>query len=223
MIRIRLLPAAMVAMGALFVAKVDTLWRSPPPVHNTRTPPPAPPPSTSIVPPAQASGPPAAAEPAATIPTSVPSSTGALPGGDAPSPEQAAERAVLESLRARRTELQGREQAIASREVVLAAAERRLNQRIEELAQLQRRLEAAERNRVEREDQGWRNLVKLYETMRPRDAAAIFNDLEMTVLVQVMDRMREAKAAPIMGAMNPERARQLTAELARHRARPPVE
>jgi flagellar motility protein MotE (MotC chaperone) len=34
-----------------------------------------------------------------------------------------------------------------------------------------------------------------------------------------MDRLREAKAAPILGAMRPERARALTAELARHRAR----
>jgi hypothetical protein len=32
--------------------------------------------------------------------------------------------------------------------------------------------------------------------------------------------MREAKAAPVLGAMKPDRARLLTAELARHRARP---
>ena len=56
--------------------------------------------------------------------------------------------------------------------------------------------------------------------MRPRDAAAIFDELEMPVLVRLMDRMREAKAAPVLGAMRPERARLLTAELARHRARP---
>ena len=35
-----------------------------------------------------------------------------------------------------------------------------------------------------------------------------------------MDRMREAKAAPVLGAMKPERARLLTTELARHRSRP---
>ena len=40
------------------------------------------------------------------------------------------------------------------------------------------------------------------------------------MLVQVVDRMREAKAAPVLGAMRPERARLLTTELARHRARP---
>ena len=84
---------------------------------------------------------------------------------------------------------------------------------------MQQRLEAAERSRGEQEEAGLRQLVKLYEGMRPRDAAAIFDELEISVLVQVVGRMREAKAAPVLGAMRPERARQLTAELARSRAR----
>jgi flagellar motility protein MotE (MotC chaperone) len=104
--------------------------------------------------------------------------------------------------------------------MMLAAAERRLGQRIEELAALQQRLEAIDQGRGEREEAGWRQMVTLYERMRPRDAAAIFNDLEMPVLVQLLDRMREAKAAPVLGAMKPDRARLLTAELARHRSRP---
>lgn len=63
-------------------------------------------------------------------------------------------------------------------------------------------------------------MVKLYEGMRPRDAAMIFDDLDLPVLVQILDRMGERKAAPVLGAMKPERARTITAELARHRARP---
>jgi flagellar motility protein MotE (MotC chaperone) len=132
-----------------------------------------------------------------------------------------AERAVLEALRARRAEIEAREQATAAREVVLAAAERRLLQRVEELAAMQQRLEALERDRAAREDAGLRGLVKLYEGMRPRDAATIFDELDMPVLVRIVDRMREAKASTVLGAMRPERARQLTAELARLRAERP--
>ena len=55
--------------------------------------------------------------------------------------------------------------------------------------------------------------------MRPRDAATIFNDLESPVLLQVLDRMKEAKAAPILAAMTPERARAATAQLAQWRNR----
>jgi flagellar motility protein MotE (MotC chaperone) len=138
-----------------------------------------------------------------------------------PDPELAAERALLAQLRARRAEIEARERDLEAREVMAAASERRLAARVEELARLVQQLEALERGRREREEAGWRGLVRLYEGMRPRDAAAIFDELEMPVLVEVVDRMREAKAAPVLGAMRPERARLLTTELARHRAERP--
>jgi flagellar motility protein MotE (MotC chaperone) len=45
----------------------------------------------------------------------------------------------------------------------------------------------------------------------------IFNGLSMPVLLQVLDRMKDAKAAAVMAAMAPEKARDVTAELARMR------
>jgi flagellar motility protein MotE (MotC chaperone) len=57
--------------------------------------------------------------------------------------------------------------------------------------------------------------------MRPREAAVIFEELELPVLLTILDRMREAKAAPVLGAMRPERARLVTAELARMRSERP--
>jgi len=125
---------------------------------------------------------------------------------------------VLLDLRARRAELDAREAALSSRESVLAAAETRLSARVKELSDLQARLQALEARRAERDDANWRGMVKLYESMKPRDAAAIFNDLDLPVLVPILDRMKEAKAAAILGAMQPERARLVTAELAQTRA-----
>ncbi|MBL6076673.1 hypothetical protein JMJ56_01565 [Belnapia sp. T18] len=201
--RPRLMPAALGAIGLLLAAKLAALL--PAGVQPLAGAP-------LGVTPAQASNP---APPPAPVPVAAPP-----PAPTEPTAEQRAERALLEGLRVRRAELDGREQALAAREVVLAAAERRLTQRIEEMTALQQRLQAADQALGAREESGWRQMVKLYEGMRPRDAAAIFDDLEMPVLVQLVDRMREAKAAPVLGAMKPDRARLLTAELARHRARP---
>ncbi len=53
--------------------------------------------------------------------------------------------------------------------------------------------------------------------MKPRDAATIFNDLSMPVLLQLLDRMKDSKAAAVMAAMNPDKARDVTAELAQMR------
>jgi flagellar motility protein MotE (MotC chaperone) len=90
---------------------------------------------------------------------------------------------------------------------------------VTELQALQIKLEALEATRKDHEDASWQGLVKLYEAMRPRDAATIFNDLEMPVLLQVVDRMKEAKAAPVLAAMQPDKARDLTAKLAQMRTK----
>lgn len=193
-------------LGAAFWSGV-TQWSGVSPALQPTDPTPRPGPMAALAQPA-----PAAPAPAA--PPAAPSATPPAP----PTPDAAAERAVLEQLRARRSEIEAREQAAIQREVIVAAAERRLSQRIEELAALQSRLETLERERASREEAGLRGLVRLYEGMRPRDAAAIFDELEMPVLLPIVDRMREARAAPVMAAMRPERARALTSELAKLRA-----
>jgi flagellar motility protein MotE (MotC chaperone) len=211
----RLLPLALIGMVALAGVKLDALFRDgvapsfvAAAIANTPTPP-----AGTAAPAPSSAAPPPAAPPA---PAAAPAARTEAP----PAPDQLAERAVLEALRARRAEIEAREAALAQREMLMAAAERRLADRLEELTALRQRLEAEGRQRDERTEQGWRQMVRLYEGMRPRDAAGIFDELEMPVLIQVMDRMREAKAAPVLAAMRPERARLLTTELARHRSRP---
>jgi flagellar motility protein MotE (MotC chaperone) len=124
------------------------------------------------------------------------------------------ERAVLLELRQRRQELDARDTALAAREATLAAAELRLTARVGELQSLQHKLEELEQTRQQREDTSWQGLVKLYESMKPRDAATIFNELDMQVLLGVVDRMKDAKAAPVLAAMQPDKARELTTKLA---------
>lgn len=135
----------------------------------------------------------------------------------APCSTDPAELKLLSNLRARRAQLDKREAELARRESEVQAAGKRLMARVEELAALKGQLEQLEAQRQARDETSWRGLVKVYETMKPRDAAVIFDDLDMQVLSQVADRMREAKLAPVLAAMQPERARALTDELSRIR------
>ena len=142
-----------------------------------------------------------------------------LPSGPAPTAAAAAsvsdgERTVLLELRQRRQELDARDATVTARESTLAAAELRLNARVAELETLQHKLEDLEQAREQRDDASWLGLVKLYESMKPRDAATIFNDLDMKVLLGVVDRMKEAKAAAVLAAMQPDKAREVTTKLA---------
>ena len=126
----------------------------------------------------------------------------------------AGERTVLLELRRRRDELDTRETMVSAREATLAAAELRIGARVGELQALQKKLEDLEQAREQRDDASWDGLVKLYETMKPRDAATIFNDLDMPVLLGVVDRMKDAKAATVLAAMQPDKAREVTTKLA---------
>lgn len=154
-----------------------------------------------------------------------PSARPGPPAPAAPAPtaaEQAAaaaERSLLQDLRARRVALDERSRTLDAREAVLAAAEHRMDDRVAQLTALQTTLEGLDRTRRDRDEANWRGLVKTYEAMRPRDAAAIFNELDKPVLMQVLDRMKEAKAAAILAAMQPDRARLATTELAQWRVR----
>ena len=66
------------------------------------------------------------------------------------------------------------------------------------------------------------SLVKIYENMKPKDAANIFEDLEMQTLLEVAERMKERKLAPVMAKMNPAKAREMTVELRQLRKLPEI-
>jgi flagellar motility protein MotE (MotC chaperone) len=198
---VRLLPLTIFALSGLLAVKSSELVRA---AVTTQDP------TAHVVTPAQAATP---AEQPATTTTAPPKA----PEESGPPPVTDVERSVLLELRQRRQELDARDAAQATRESLLAAAEQKLTQRVTELQALQKKLEALEAGRQQREDTSWQGLVKLYEAMKPRDAATIFNDLDMPVLLQVVDRMKEAKAAPVLAAMQPDKARDLTQKLAQMR------
>ncbi len=127
----------------------------------------------------------------------------------------ASESDVLERLADRRKQIDQRERDLDMREKLIAAAEKRVEERVAELKTLQSGIEDMFGKRTEQEEQQITNLVKMYETMKPVAAAQIFNDLEQGVLLDVMARMKPAKAAPILAAMKPQRAQEVTVELAR--------
>jgi len=197
----KLMPLTLVALSILLAEKLSSVILGGP--DNF---------SSLPIPQAHAGGP-APAKPSAAPPPPPPPSA-------EPSVEEKAERAVLLNLRQRRAELEAREQSLVQREATLQAAEHRLHQRANELTATQQRLEATSRGLADREEQGWRQMAKLYEGMKPREAAAILDELDMPVLLGLMQRMNERKAAPLLAAMKPEKARVLTIELARGRSRP---
>lgn len=129
---------------------------------------------------------------------------------------------LLQSLAERRRELEDREQTLVQREGLLAAAEHRIDQKIGELNGIKAEIEELIRKYDKQEEDQLSGLVKIYETMKPKDAARIFDELDMDILLQVIERMKASKTAPVLANMTPERAKEVTSRIAERRSMPDI-
>jgi len=126
----------------------------------------------------------------------------------------AGERAVLESLNQRRLELDARARELDVRESLLTAAEKRIEGRLVELKEIEARITAATQKKDEAEAARFKGLVTMYENMKAKDAAKIFDRLDLQVLVAVATQINPRRMSDILAQMTPEAAERLTLEIA---------
>ncbi len=129
---------------------------------------------------------------------------------------------ILQQLGLRRDQLDAREQEMDLRNGLLSAAEGRIDQKIAELQKLRSIIDSLIKKYDKQQDAKLKSLVKIYENMKPKDAARIFEDLEMDTLLEVSERMKERKLAGIIAKISPQKAREITVELRKLRNLPQV-
>ena len=144
----------------------------------------------------------------------------AKPDGVVVYPEQGqpvspSERAILERLQARRQELEARAREIDIRESLLKAAEKRVESKVEELKAVESRVATATTQKSEADTAHFKGIITMYEGMKPKDAAKVFDRLEMSVLFEIASQIAPRKMSDILGLMSPEAAERLTVEMAR--------
>lgn len=120
---------------------------------------------------------------------------------------------LIERLGERREELASQEAELEMRQALVEAAEMRLDQRTAELKALEAKINALVDQQKSDEREQFVSLVAMYETMKPKEAALIFDALDLPVLVRVAQAMSPKKMGPIMAKMNPNKAKSLTAML----------
>ena len=122
--------------------------------------------------------------------------------------------ALVARLSERRAELDKREADLTMRLALLEVAEKRLDERTQELAALEARVAALVDEKQAAEEEGFKAVVSMYEGMKPKDAAKIFDTLSMNVLLKVARAMSPRKMSPILAAMSPDPAQKLTTAMA---------
>jgi flagellar motility protein MotE (MotC chaperone) len=133
---------------------------------------------------------------------------------DQPRPTSAGERALLERLQERRQELDARARELDMREGMLKAAEKK----VETEPGVAQKAEAAKagpdaQRREETENARFKAVVTMYETMKPKDAAKIFDRLDIKVLLEMASQIKPQRMSEILANMSPETAERLTVEL----------
>jgi flagellar motility protein MotE (MotC chaperone) len=132
------------------------------------------------------------------------------------------EKALLARLGERRAELDKRQADLDMREAIVAAAEKKLEDRTKELQALETKVAALVDEKQAAEDEGFKGIVAMYEQMKPKDAAKIFDTLNLNVLLKIARAMNPRKVSPILAAMSAEPATALTTALALVQAPSPV-
>lgn len=243
-IHVRLLPATMFAAVLLLGVRVADVWwtltagRALPEMaaaqaqSNT--------PSTNAPPPVnapQANAPQAVAPaggkapaPSPVAPTAPVKAGGPRPAGDHAAGEPSGspsdgtftpkDMELLQRLAERREQLDQREKDLDQREAMLQVATQHLDQKLAEMQDLRKQLEGMV-NQVNA-DQAAQidSLVKIYEAMKPADAARIFETMDDKVLINVVSRMKEGKTALVLAALSPKRAEQITMMLVERKRLP---
>ena len=125
------------------------------------------------------------------------------------------ERAILERLQSRRQELEARAREIDIRESLLKSAEKRIESRVEELKAVESRIGTATEQKNEADIARFKGIITMYEGMKPKDAAKVFDRLEMSVLFEIASQIAPRKMSDILGLMSTEAAERLTVEMAR--------
>ena len=121
---------------------------------------------------------------------------------------------LRQELDVRRIELERREQALRVREKLADLAEIELKERVEKMNELQVQLTNLLKNLSNKEEGELMQLAKIYEEMRPQNAAIVLNKLDDNIVFDLFKRMNRKDTAKIMEKMDPQKARRISKMLA---------
>jgi len=125
-----------------------------------------------------------------------------------------AELQILQSLGARRGQLDQREADFNTQLALLAAAEAKLDAKVKSLNGIKSDIQGLLKQGDEQEAAEVARMVKVFEAMKPKDAAPRMVLLDDSVRLPIAARMKEKSLGLILAQMPPDEAKRLTEALA---------
>lgn len=117
---------------------------------------------------------------------------------------------LLLKLASRRQDIEKRESILKERELALAVVEKQQKDKISELTKLKESIEVLLKKTDKSAQEQHTKLVKIYEGMKPKQAAQIFDRMDMSVLKELIPLMSQKKVSSILDQMSVVKAKELT-------------
>ena len=120
---------------------------------------------------------------------------------------------VVQSLVSDRNHLQEKEEKLTLQNAQLQAFGKLLQGKVLQLKKLQMKLKSQIANLETHHQKDVQDLAKMFEGMKPQEAAKIFLVLDVQSALRLMRQMKHGKASAILTSLPPEQAAQLTVAL----------
>lgn len=120
---------------------------------------------------------------------------------------------IMKSLDAERAQIRHEKEELVTMRQAVAVQEQVLADGRVELAAMVREIEDKSRVLDEDQERSVVRLAKMYENMKPGQAAPILSNLEMNTILDIMHRMKEREAARILANMDAVLAARISTEL----------
>ncbi|KEJ90543.1 MotE family protein [Sulfitobacter donghicola] len=141
------------------------------------------------------------------------------PGSKTESPSDVS--ALLKALQEREALVLKRERQLELRKKALAVADIEIEKRLKALSETEQNLRATLSLADEASEKDLLKLTAVYESMKPKDAAILFEEMEANFAAGFVGRMRPDAAAQLMAGLSPKAAYSISVILAGRNAEVP--
>jgi flagellar motility protein MotE (MotC chaperone) len=121
---------------------------------------------------------------------------------------------LLQSLQERQELLEEREKQLAKREEAVHFIQQQAEEKLASLTTLRKEIGSLITEKEAFEEKRFEHLVKVYEGMKPEEAASLIERLHEDTATKLFYRMKEKKVSQLLGFVKPEVAAKLSERLA---------
>lgn len=129
--------------------------------------------------------------------------------------EKNAELTLMQLLEKKKAELDAKEMELKEREARLNQLSQEIEAKIAKYSKVKQELEGSYKKRDAAEEEKVSGLVKIYESMAPKDAAARIQALDEDIALLIFSKMKQKVAAKILALIEPARAADLSQSMVR--------